>query len=81
MIEDHVPTQPTIAPFEWISVSHALPKEKGRYLVIDHGGYDLAWFDPERKTFSVDSSGARIGINRSVTHWMPLPKRPAEVLI
>ena len=81
VIDDLVPTQPTVAPFEWTPVSVSLPQEKGRYLVISNGGYDLAWYNPMQKTFSVDDSGVRPGINRSISHWMRLPKRPAEVLM
>ena len=65
---DLVPTQPTSAPFEWVSVEERLPTQAGRYLVIARGGYDIAFF----RTNIVDRRFDR----SNVTHWMPLPKRP-----
>jgi hypothetical protein len=51
---------------DWISVEDRLPDEPGIYIV--------AWLNGEVSAFELDELD---DVDQSVTHWMPLPEKPA----
>jgi len=64
---------------EWISVKDRLPQEDDPVLVWDIASpysefVDIGYYDPH----SAPDTGWRCNeyMNRSVTHWMPLPEPP-----
>lgn len=50
----------------WISVEDGLPKEDGMYIFLQSGIIYTAMYYKS------------IGLNRDVTHWMPLPQPPKK---
>lgn len=60
---------------EWIPVSERLPKESGYYLVHHKGGFvsERYFYEDAPEIF------AQVR-NDPVTHWMPLPEAPKEVV-
>lgn len=64
---------------DWISVEDGPPKESGKYLVC---GKNKSVYQTKYYTYP-ESSGGHWGQKdngKSITHWMPLPEAPKEVL-
>lgn len=58
---------------EWIVVKDKLPDEIGKVLVIDNGKVDInSWAGKYEGWYYA---------NKNITHWMPLPERPKELMI
>lgn len=64
-VQEWLDEQPTVNPYEWISVEDRLPEASGACIVCRFSGYVY-------KTFF---SGT---FPKAITHWMPLPAPPTE---
>ena len=70
----------------WISVKDSLPDEEGEYLIWPHDKYGGALVpfniypggSYEKNTFYLESEYGEVSILEGITHWMPLPDKPAE---
>ena len=62
----------------WIPVTDRLPEKNTSVLVYYKHGRNIFWYDGD-KFNDVDQYGCDFPVD-SVTHWMPLPKPPKEVL-
>ena len=71
--------QPTVNPYEWISVEDRLPEDFGTVLALckDGGmfvGRHTSW---HRWEIWTAMKSTRV-VSRTVTHWMSLPSPPTE---
>lgn len=64
-----IATAPTIDPVKWIPVCEGLPKKCKYYLVTDFGAVEEAYFDSDRRWWSLQGNKLK-----GVTAWMPLPE-------
>ena len=83
-VQEWLDEQPTVSPYEWISVEDRLPEKKGQYLIFttiyfvpdhvgdeDHyDGIELSRFFPTYGFTSENGLYAKF--------WMPLPEPPTE---
>lgn len=72
-----------IAKHQWISVNDRLPKEDVfECLVVDHGETGFAYHQIRdgKHDFYMDYGDEIDGFD-AVTHWMPLPEPPKEVML
>ena len=77
-IQDMLAEQPTVNPYEWISVEDRLPQDKINCLVHYKHCYcedDGYW---AIGVSFYDGNEFHIGLAYKVTHWMPLPAPPTE---
>ena len=63
---------------DWISVKDRLPEKTGSYLVFRNIGYGKQFFSIGIRLFYEQAPEA-FTMDKSVTHWMPLPDPPEEV--
>jgi len=71
----------------WISVKERLPEDDGKYMVWYKGELDICEFDAESQKFGYtyddyDEMYSHLvcwddGIDKDITHWMPLPEPPS----
>jgi len=59
---------------QWIDVTKQLPDRDGRYLVCC-GSVFIAKYVKSANKWERENSNS--GLNQVVSHWMPLPERPA----
>lgn len=77
-IIDMLDDQPTVNPYEWISVEDRLPETKINCLVhYKHSYCDDDGYYAIGVSF-YDESEFQIGLAYKVTHWMTLPTPPIE---
>ena len=70
----------------WISVKDRLPETEDSYLIWPPNKYagGVAPFslydcrEYKKNTFYLESEYGEVSILEEVTHWMPLPDKPAE---
>ena len=60
----------------WVHAAREDEDEDGRAEFIDESCADICWWN-DGKEFA-DASSFAYGGNWAVTHWMPLPGRPAS---
>lgn len=63
---------------KWISVEERLPDEPGEVLACVYGRICIAWYS--NRCFETPSGMVFYACENAVTHWMPLPEPPKEVL-
>lgn len=71
---------------EWISVKDRLPESDSKYMVWYKGELDICEFNTDSQTFGYtyddyDEMYSHLvcwddGMDKYVTHWMPLPEPP-----
>lgn len=74
---------PKVLPSNWISINEKLPEKNTYVLMAATSGYVGATFYTEPKTRNIDCKLSAWFEHANtygyeVTHWMPLPKAPAQ---
>ena len=83
-----MPTVETEPDDNWISVEDRLPEDDGKYMVWYKGEWDICEFNVDSQTFGYtydeyDEMYSHLvcwddSMNKDVTHWQHLPRRPEE---
>ena len=61
---------------EWISVNQATPPEDVDVWAYQEDGVQLRALINDGEWFEHNCAGEFEGVNRDITHWMPLPAPP-----
>lgn len=72
--------QPTVNPYEWISVEDRLPDELFMAVLIycpDKNNIYCAYLNA-RNEWHIFDQGSGLWVLERVTHWMPLPSPPTD---
>lgn len=80
-VADAVEEMPTVGG--WISVKDRLPSEYGNYIAFCEGEVMECTYAPPKKGMipgwsTCDAHGVHFFGEKSVTHWMEMPKPPKE---